>query len=141
MITEATIADLDAICEIENLSFATPWSRASVLAHITADNAGYFVCKDGGILTGFIGLIYAADEGQITNIAVHPGFRRRKIGGVLLRHLLDFARDNNIIHLTLEVRVGNTAAVNLYKKHGFTAVGIRKGYYTDNGEDAIVMKL
>jgi len=141
MISQAESSDLDAICEIENLSFALPWSRESVLAHITADNANFFVHKKDGVAVGYIGLIYALDEGNITNIAVRPEFRKTGIGGALLRHLLDFAAHSGIVHLTLEVRRGNDAAIKLYEKHGFVTVGIRTGYYEDNGEDAFVMKL
>jgi ribosomal-protein-alanine N-acetyltransferase len=79
------------------------------------------------------------DEGHITNIAVHPDFRGMKIGEKLVLAMLQTAKENNAMHVTLEVRTSNEVARNLYRKLGFKDSGIRKGYYADTGEDAVIM--
>ena len=79
------------------------------------------------------------DEGHITNIAVHPNFREKGVGTILLQSLIDHSKDWGCNSLTLEVRASNDAAKGLYKKFGFLEEGIRKNYYSDNEEDAIIM--
>ena len=79
------------------------------------------------------------DEGHITNVAVHSDYRGQKIGDKLIKALVKICKDNNIISMTLEVRVSNIVAQNLYKKYGFKLAGIRKEYYSDNKEDAMIM--
>ena len=79
------------------------------------------------------------DEGHITNVAVHSDYRGKKIGDELVKSLVNLCKENNIVSMTLEVRVSNVVAQNLYKKYGFKLSGIRKEYYSDNKEDAMIM--
>ena len=79
------------------------------------------------------------DEGHITNVAVHSDYRGKKIGDELVKELVNLCKNNNIVSMTLEVRVSNIVAQNLYKKYGFKLAGIRKEYYSDNKEDAMIM--
>lgn len=90
-------------------------------------------------LVGFAGIWMMADEAHITNIAMRESYRRRGVGELLLISIIDLATEMNAHFITLEVRASNTAAQSLYHKYGFNQVGLRRGYYTDNGEDAILM--
>jgi ribosomal-protein-alanine N-acetyltransferase len=95
--------------------------------------------KGGECITGFAGFWVIADEGHITTIATREANRRQGIGELLLQSIIDMATRREVGIITLEVRVSNTAAQKLYTKYGFTQVGLRRGYYTDNREDAIIM--
>ena len=90
-------------------------------------------------IVGFAGIWIMADEAHITNIAMRESYRRLGVGELLLISIVDLATELNAQFITLEVRTTNTAAQSLYRKYGFTHVGLRRGYYTDNGEDAILM--
>lgn len=139
-IADMRLEDIDRVCEIENLSFTTPWSRESFEAELTKNKlARYIVAKIDGEVAAYGGMWVVLDEGHITNIAVHPDYRGRKIGEKLVRALLQTAKDNNASSVTLEVRATNEAARRLYKRLGFEDSGIRKGYYADTGDDAIIM--
>lgn len=132
--------DLEQVLEIEKLSFLTPWSRKSFESELEKnDLAKYVVAKVDGKVAGYGGIWIVLDEGHITNIAVHPDFRGQKIGERITRALLDIAEENNAGRVTLEVRTSNETARNLYRKLGFVESGVRKGYYADSGEDAIIM--
>jgi ribosomal-protein-alanine N-acetyltransferase len=93
----------------------------------------------GETVVGYGGMWFIIDEAHVTNIAVHPDYRQRKIGEMIVQEMIKTAKENGINGMTLEVRVSNTAAINLYKKLGFVDYGIRKGYYADTGEDALIM--
>ena len=101
--------------------------------------ARYLVAKLDGKVVGYVGIWFVMDEGHITNVAVHSDYRGRKIGDKLVQALVELCRENNIVSMTLEVRVSNIVAQNLYKKYGFKLAGIRKEYYSDNKEDAMIM--
>ena len=101
--------------------------------------ARYVVAELDGRVVGYGGLWMILDEGHVTNIAVDPDFRGRKLGEKLLRTLMSMCAASGGRKMTLEVRVSNNVAQNLYRKYGFERVGLRKGYYTDNREDAIIM--
>lgn len=134
------IKDVDEVWEIEKLSFRTPWSRESFENEMRVnDRAKYVVAALGDTVVGYGGMWYIIDEAHITNIAVHPDYRNRKIGEMIVKEMIRTAKESEINSLTLEVRVSNTAAINLYRKLGFEDAGIRKGYYTDTGEDALIM--
>ncbi|HOE57843.1 MAG TPA: tRNA (adenosine(37)-N6)-threonylcarbamoyltransferase complex dimerization subunit type 1 TsaB [Bacillota bacterium] len=135
-----SFGDIDQVCEIENLSFAIPWSRESFESELSQNNlARYIVAKVNGKVVAYGGMWIILDEGHITNIAVHPDYRGQKIGEKLVEALLREAKESNAERITLEVRASNDAARKLYQKQGFTDGGIRKGYYGDNREDAIIM--
>ncbi len=131
--------DIDDICEVEKLSFKTPWSKSSFIGELSNEMAKYYVAKIEDKVIGYGGMWLVMDEAHITNIAVHPDYRTRKIGEKLLEALIEESKKNNIEKMTLEVRPSNEAARGLYKKHGFSDFGIRKGYYPDTGEDGIIM--
>lgn len=131
---------IDDLVVVENLSFKIPWSRQSLFDEIINNNmAVYFSALSDGKAVGYCGMWQVLDEGHITNIAVHPEFRRSGIGSLLLNKLLEEARLRSIKALTLEVRKSNDSAKALYRKYGFEEGGSRKAYYADNHEDAIIM--
>ncbi|PYG85695.1 ribosomal-protein-alanine N-acetyltransferase [Ruminiclostridium sufflavum DSM 19573] len=131
---------LDGIMVIENLSFRIPWSRNSFLEELTTNElAVYFVAVSGGQVIGYGGMWKIFDEGHITNIAVHPEFRRCGAASRILDEIINVCNENKVGGLTLEVRKSNYAAQKLYEKYGFKAEGLRKRYYSDNGEDALIM--
>lgn len=135
-----TEADLDEVLEIEQVSFPTPWSRSSYASELQQNSLSlYLVVLQEGRLVGYAGMWIIIDEGHITNVAVHPEYRNRGLGCLLMRELIDLAVQNRVTAITLEVRPSNRSAQGLYRKLGFIPNGLRKGYYTDTGEDAIVM--
>lgn len=139
-ITTMTIDHINDVMTIEELCFTTPWSKAALIEEVKSNRlARYIVAVSSGKVIGYAGFWKIIDEGHITNIAVHPEFQGAGVGNCLMYNLLELARRENIKKLTLEVRAGNAKARNLYRKHGFTECGIRKGYYSDNKEDAIIM--
>jgi ribosomal-protein-alanine N-acetyltransferase len=128
------------MAEMDILCFSAPWSEESFEKEIRENRlAFYIVAEINGIMVGYAGLWCIVDEGHITNVAVHPDFRRRGIGEALVSVLLDHTVRNGILSHTLEVRASNEAAITLYSKFGFQPAGFRKNYYEDNGEDAIIM--
>lgn len=134
--------DIDAIYEIENACFPAPWTRIAFYQDIVENSmARYYVAVSDGKVLAYAGVWYILDEGHITNVAVHPSFRGLSIAENLLNHLFDEAVRNGVVHFTLEVRTGNAAAIRLYTKLGFEAQGIRKGYYIEEKEDALIMWL
>ena len=138
------VADIEAVHEIERLSFSTPWPTYAFEQELRGNRlARYMVARagtiDGERVVGFAGLWLMVDEGHITTFGVHPDWRRQGVGARLLLRLLDTALELGAARMTLEVRVGNRAAQELYRRFGFTIAGTRVRYYTDDGEDAFVM--
>lgn len=135
------IEDLEAVLEIEEASFPTPWSRNSFLYELTENQrAIYLVAKNEfNKVVGYIGVWVVFDEGHITNLAAHPLYRRQGVGRTLLNELVAVARRNGVQYLTLEVRRSNLSAQDLYQKIGFVHMGVRRKYYLDNREDALIM--
>lgn len=134
--------NLPQVLEIEKLSYTNPWTRESFLYEITENPlATYLVAVEGEKVIGYGGIWIVLDEAHITTLAVHPDFRRKGIGEVLLKALIDLAKNRRVQNIILEVRVSNLAAQYLYKKIGFQPIGIRKKYYTRPEEDAVVMSL
>ena len=130
---------IDEILSIEILSFPDPWSRDSMEKELLNSFARYLVVKSSGKVIGCGGMWLILDEGHITNIAVHPTFRGIGAGNLLLKSLIEICKAEAIIALTLEVRSSNNVAQNLYYKYGFLLEGVRKGYYGDNNEDALIL--
>ncbi|MGZ4122851.1 MAG: ribosomal protein S18-alanine N-acetyltransferase [Tumebacillaceae bacterium] len=134
------LEDLDRIMEIEHHSFTLPWSREAFVAELTQNHfAKYLVAIHEGVVVGYAGVWVILDEGHVTNIAIHPDARGKKLGEALMRELMATAIANGAERMTLEARVSNIVAIRMYEKLGFASAGIRKGYYTDNNEDAIIM--
>ncbi|QKY71225.1 ribosomal protein S18-alanine N-acetyltransferase [Lentibacillus sp. CBA3610] len=134
------LSDVDGVMEVEAESFTNPWPR-DVILHELTDNqfAHYYVILRGEQLVGYAGMWHVIDDAQITNIAIIPGFRGQKLGESLFLYTLEQAMRMGAKRLSLEVRVSNTIAQRMYRKFGLVPGGIRKNYYTDNQEDAIVM--
>jgi ribosomal-protein-alanine N-acetyltransferase len=134
------VDDLPAVHEIEKQSFTTPWPPHAYRSELESnDLAQYVSAWLGGRIVAYAGMWLVVDEAHITTFAVDPAWRRRRIGDRLLMALLDLAIARGARDATLEVRVSNLAARRLYEKFGFRPLGIRPRYYTDDGEDALVM--
>lgn len=139
IIRKMTERDLDEVVRIENESFPVPWSREAYRHELKNNFAVYLVCDFEGEVVGYGGMWIVFEEAHITNIAVDKNFRGRGMGRRLLEELERIAREKNVLRIILEVRPSNEVARRLYQSMGFVETGIRKGYYSDNGEDAIVM--
>ena len=132
--------DLPGVLAIEAVSFPTPWSKRTFMTELTQNLcACYIVARAGRKVVGYAGMWVLLDEAHVTNIAVHPGWRGKGIGERLMRELMRRARQRGARRATLEVRKSNAVARRLYERLGFVARGVRKGYYTDTNEDAILM--
>lgn len=132
-------SDLEAVYRIDQLSFPTPWLESAYLVELSNRSASYFVARLNQQVVAYAGQWVIMDEVHITTLAVDPEYRGRKIGERLLLALLEEAILQGARRATLEVREGNRAAQNLYRKYGFHEAAIRKSYYSDNGENAVVM--
>jgi [ribosomal protein S18]-alanine N-acetyltransferase len=134
------LADIAAVHEIERLSFSTPWPAYAFEQELTANRlARYVVARAGSAVVGFGGVWLMVDEAHVTTIGVHPDWRRQGIGRRLMVALIDLSEVLRASRVTLEVRAGNVGAQALYAELGFEIKGRRSNYYTDDGEDALVM--
>ena len=132
--------DIPAVHEIERTSFRTPWPAYAFDQELRGNRmARYVVARVRDRVVGFAGLWLMVDEAHITTIAVHPDWRRQRIGRQLVLNLLELAYAIGAVRMTLEVRPSNEAAQALYRSFGFDVAGRRPHYYTDDGEDALVM--
>ncbi|MDQ0273862.1 ribosomal protein S18-alanine N-acetyltransferase [Cytobacillus purgationiresistens] len=132
--------DIDDVLRVEQESFTVPWSREAFLSEITKNQfAVYLVIEDAGRVIGYSGTWVVTDEAHITNVAILPSYRGRKLGEAMMRKLMEAASELGAKTMTLEVRVSNHVARGLYSKLGFQDGSIRKNYYTDNQEDALIM--
>ena len=136
-----TAADVDGMHQVEQATFAVPWSRASIEAELTNPCARYLVARENGEVIGYAGMWLVIDEGHVTNVAVRADKRGQGLGKELMKRLIQLAADSGMIWMTLEVRRSNKVAQNLYHTFGFVDVGYRKRYYEDNQEDALLMGL
>ena len=127
--------DLPAVLELERVSFAQPWDEAILRTEIVTDNRVYLVAEFDGAVVGYGGLLLDEDEAHILTLA--SSVQRKGLGTRLMLGLVDAALENGVSHLTLEVRVSNKVAQDLYRKFGMVPVGIRSAYY--GNEDALVM--
>ncbi|WP_252187499.1 ribosomal protein S18-alanine N-acetyltransferase [Anaeromonas gelatinilytica] len=139
-IRKMEMKDICQVLFIEKMSFATPWARESFERELRENKlAKYIVAEIDKKVVGYGGVWLILDEGHITNIAVHNEYRGFGIGHSLVDGLINVCDELNIERMTLEVRISNIFARNLYKNHGFVDIGIRPGYYADNKEDAVIM--
>jgi [ribosomal protein S18]-alanine N-acetyltransferase len=137
---QMTLDDIDDVLKIEHASFTIPWSRESFYNELVHNNySNYIIMEWNGQVIGYCGMWLVIDEAHITNVAVLPEFRGKKLGEALMRKAMETAKELGAKTMTLEVRVSNHVAQSLYRKLGFLNGGIRKQYYTDNQEDALVM--
>lgn len=138
-IREMRESDLNEVMKIEKASFKRPWFRFFFESDLLRTNAYLWVAKEGNKLLGYLVAYHTSDELHIANIAVEEKERRRGIGSLFMKKIIDLARDLRALRIFLEVRPSNLAAINLYKKFGFEVVDRRKHYYQD-GEDALLME-
>ncbi len=134
--------DLDEVLAIERASFPNPWSRTAFEGEIRSRHAYPVVIlhRPASRVVGYLCYWIALDECHIMNIAVHPAYRRMGLASRLIDHLFTVCRRKGIHHCFLEVRVSNERAISLYRKYGFEVCAIRKRYYAQTGEDALVMR-
>ena len=132
--------DLDSIYEIELVSFSIPWTKEDLHRDAVINNLSiYLVAVYEEQVIGYAGMWHVVTEGHITNIAVAENFRSMGVGQRLVEGLEHIAREKQMMGITLEVRMNNSAAQRLYIKNGFKVEGLRKNYYTDTKEDALIM--
>ena len=132
---------IDQVLEIERASFPSPWSRTAFESEVSEDHkyAYYVVAKKDDQVVGYLGAWLILNEAHITNVAVNPEYRRQGVAEEMIQHLIAQSSKHGIDAVTLEVRVSNTSAQQLYYKLGFEKAGIRPKYYQDNNEDALIM--
>lgn len=131
---------VEQVLAIEKTSFPTPWSRQAFYYEVTEnDFAFYLVALHEGKVIAYVGIWLVLDEAHITNVAVHPDYRGCGVGRAIMLEIIGSAVLLGAIRMTLEVRPSNYVAIDLYESLGFGRRGIRKGYYTDTNEDAIIM--
>ena len=130
--------DILKLSELENMCFDDPWSEKMLLEDLKNDNTLYIgAFVDDSILVGYIGIWNLGDTADITNVAVHPQYRKMGMASMLLEKLIEYC--NEYKYITLEVRESNVPALNLYSKFGFEKVGLRKNYYKNPTENAVLM--
>ncbi len=132
--------DVDGVMAVEHDSFLTPWSRSAFEEELAQNRlARYIVAEENGMIVGYAGTWLVINEAHVTNVAVSSQRRREGIGRMLMQKLMELARENGMESMTLEVRVSNAAARHLYAQMGFVAAGIRKNYYSETKEDALIL--
>lgn len=140
-IREFNINDIEELYEVELTSFTDPWSKESFKDELNNEIAHYLVGSINNKVVAYIGAWFILDEAHITNVAVKADFRRQKIAKQLITAFIVLAKKHQITSITLEVRASNIPAQSLYQQFGFEKQGLRKRYYADNNEDAIIMWL
>jgi len=139
-IAPMNVEDIPEVLRVEALCFVTPWPRNAFTNELTENKlAHYFVGRVDDSIVAYGGLWVILEDAHITTVAVRPSHQRQRLGERLLVNLLDEAIERGACWVTLEVRESNTAAQELYRKYGFTVVNTRRGYYSDNDENALVM--
>ena len=136
-IVPATREHIDGIVKIENACFSAPWTRENIAGELANENARFLAAECGETI-GYIGVHEIAGEAYISNIAVLSAYRGKGAGEALLTRASDDARERGCAFITLEVRGSNTAAIALYEKCGFEKAGVRKNFYSNPAEDAII---
>lgn len=142
-VRRATIADLERIMEIEVTAYSAPWHTQTMRSELEADpdRKVYLVAEVDGWMAGYIGSHVFAGEVHIATVAVAPRYQRMGLGELLVLTMLAYAVEHGCDYVTLEYRISNRAAEQLYQKVGFIPVRVRTSYYIDNGEDAIVAEI
>ena len=139
IVRRMTLADVDGVAAVEAATFPTPWSRDAFESEMKNVAARYLVAEQNGQIIGYAGAWIILDESHITNIAVQKEYRGQGIGRALTAGLLQYLSNLGAAYATLEVRKSNEVAQRLYVSLGFIKLGVRKRYYEDNGEDALIM--
>ena len=139
-IRQAKLYDVPALARIERESFARPWSAEEITRDVVKNEKAFVaVAELGGETAGYADMWIVAGEAQLFNIVVAPEYRGLGIGSILLRFMAEAAARSGCRNMTLEVRRSNEPAISMYRKGGFHDSGLRKGYYSDNHEDAVLM--
>ena len=135
------LRDVEAVAKIESICFTMPWSEKSYRDTLANGNALYLVAEteDTKEIVGMCGVLKIIDEGDVSNVAVHPDYRRKNVAKQMMKELLARGQSFGIDAFTLEVRAGNEAAVKLYEHFGFRTEGVRKNFYDKPVEDALIM--
>lgn len=139
ILREMMIDDLEQVLEIEEELFSVPWTREGFFTFLTRDDSMFLVVEEKEKILGYCGLLMVLDEGDVLNVAVRKDRQREGIGNFLMESLIRLSGQLGISTIHLEVRKGNETAIRLYERLGFERDGIRKGYYTDPVEDAVLM--
>lgn len=141
MIQVVTMAEehISALTQLEKECFADPWSEKALADELTNPNAVFRVALIDEEVAGYVGMLHVLDEGDICNVAVFDKFRRRGVATALIQHLVDYAVENQLSFITLEVRESNIGAQKFYETMGFETIGIRKNFYDNPKEHAILM--
>lgn len=138
-VREMTLEDLEQIMKIEEENFSVPWTENGFFSFLIRQDTLFLAAEENGEIAGYCGLVMVPDEGDITNVSVDRDKRRRGIGTLLLRELIRRAGEAGVEKLYLEVRESNQAAIALYESLGFKRDGIRRDYYEEPKENAVLM--
>lgn len=140
MITTMANAHVSQVADLEKLCFSDPWSEKSVASELDNPLSIWLVAVEGERLAGYVGSQTVLDETDMMNIAVHPDYRRRGVAEQLVEQLVEALKQRGSRCLTLEVRASNEPARKLYEKLGFQQIGLRKNYYRNPREDALILR-
>ena len=132
---------IPVLAQLEKLCFSQPWSEKSLAEELDNRTAHFLAAVSDDVIMGYIGAFTVCESCYISNIAVFPQHRRKGIGRLLLRKAAEQARKKGAESISLEVRLSNTAAISLYKSEGYEEVGLRKNFYRDPNEDALILTL
>jgi len=131
---------LRSVLRIEAQVYPRPWSLPLFMSELNLRSSRHYVAaRVGGVVVGYAGLMYTGDEAHVTTLAVDPAWHRRQVGTRLLLNLARSSAGHGARHMTLEVRISNVAAQAMYRQFGFETVGVRKNYYAEINEDALIM--
>ncbi len=131
--------DLAAVVRLEEMCFSIPWSNTAIEEAFANELYRFVAVEEKGIIVGYANFRIVSDEGEIERVAVHPDSRRRGYGRKLMEAMVEYSRKKGVRDMTLDVRVNNEKAINLYESCGFVEEGRRKDYYREPTEDAIIM--
>ncbi|MGL4789834.1 MAG: ribosomal protein S18-alanine N-acetyltransferase [Anaerotignaceae bacterium] len=135
-----TMESVDDVVKVEEACFHIPWTKADFVKEVSENKmAIYRIAVVDGKVVGYAGMWHVVTEGHITNVAVHPDYRRQGVGEALIEEFIKVAEELEMIGITLEVKISNMGAQKLYTKFGFKPEGFRKNYYKDTNEDAVIM--
>ena len=141
MIQVVTMAEehISALAQLERECFSDPWSEKALAEELSNSNAVFRVALIDGEVAGYVGMLHVLDEGDICNVAVFDRFRRKGVASALIQHLVDYGVENQLSFITLEVRESNIGAQKFYETMGFETIGVRRNFYDNPKEHAILM--